>query len=427
MAIRLPAILGWLIPGRLVPAAILLALSWTSGAQAGSVQLHVLDLGTLGGNGTTATDINNLGQVTGQSVAPDGSVNAFRTRPGAAIDPRSDNLNPGGIETFGTLINDAGQIVGTTVNGSFLTGPNRPFNPRTDQLQGFGPFGTTVRGINNSGELVAQLFDEEPLGSGPGHPVRRTPAGEIQRLDDAARTALGDRLVEVQVNDINDAGQAVGLLRVHKDAVVDTVVSFRTGPDAAIDVDNDLFGTIVANDGSGFPTPSFLRINARGEVAGTRFDDGGHPRAFRTPAGAMLDPLRDDLRTPGSTDNSVVALNDAGDVLVQDERGFGYFLIRDDGSVLDLSELFPADDVWRRLDRVTAINNRDEIIGQATDAHGTEHAVLLTLSGGGGGGGAPQPVPLPSAAPAALITLAGWRASRLFGRRSSGWRTFKTT
>jgi probable HAF family extracellular repeat protein len=54
-------------------------------------QYKLLDLGTFGGP-SIANDINEAGQVVGQSRHADGRIEAFRTQPNSPLNPATDGL-----------------------------------------------------------------------------------------------------------------------------------------------------------------------------------------------------------------------------------------------------------------------------------------------------------------------------------------------
>ena len=86
------------------------AVLWANGT--------VTDLGTLpGGVWSFGRDINNRGQVVGESLIPSSGYRAFVWQDGAMI-----NLGtlPGGVESYARGINDHGHIVGASSNGSVI-------------------------------------------------------------------------------------------------------------------------------------------------------------------------------------------------------------------------------------------------------------------------------------------------------------------
>jgi probable HAF family extracellular repeat protein len=68
----------------------------------------IIDLALTGGD-SIGNDINNFGHVVGQRLGADGRNQAFAYIAGVTIDFRA----PAGFDSYGTAINDAGQVLGT--------------------------------------------------------------------------------------------------------------------------------------------------------------------------------------------------------------------------------------------------------------------------------------------------------------------------
>ena len=93
----------------------------------------ITDLGTLGGSESSATAINDRGEVVGYSTrSGDGSLHAFRHSDGRMID-----LLPGPTPSFANDINNRGEVVGTEDAQAFLY--------RRGQVTNIGPGGKDER------------------------------------------------------------------------------------------------------------------------------------------------------------------------------------------------------------------------------------------------------------------------------------------
>jgi probable HAF family extracellular repeat protein len=73
----------------------------------------VVDLGTLGGEFSSAQAVNNRGEVVGQAMTLEGVPHAFRTQPNQPINSLSDDLGapgPSSVQSIATAINNRGQV-----------------------------------------------------------------------------------------------------------------------------------------------------------------------------------------------------------------------------------------------------------------------------------------------------------------------------
>ena len=168
------------------------------------------NIGTLGSSGSYAAGINDAGQVVGYSHVGDTNVvHAFITGPNGM--GMRDLGTLGGADSYANAINDAGQVVGfssltaTEKLHAFITGPEgkgmvdlRPTDVQSDSAAiAINDVGQAV-GYVASGRLPPTGFMTEPDGVG------RIPV-EIPDMGGVGFPIF---------NDINDAGQVVGYTEI---------------------------------------------------------------------------------------------------------------------------------------------------------------------------------------------------------------------
>ena len=302
-------------------------------------QYTVTDLGTLGGNFSTAYAINARGQVVGASgsLGSYPPTHAFLWSDGAMQDL---GLLPGKEWSWATAITDSGHIVGYSgdiagdqaflwtaetglialpipsrdaralginaldhIVGWRAPSPNEAFLYRDGVIESLGPF--TAYGIND---------DDHVVGKGPG----------VARLWDADGP-----------HDLDDEGGSSAAYAISADGLVIAGESSRGGPD--------------------YPRHAVLWTPYGISDLGTL--PGGNEAQARAMSGTLI--------VGGS---STTPLGDAWHAFVYDTNGPGY--------AVDLNDLIPSDSGWV-LREAMGINSAGQIVGDGS-VNGEEHAFLLT-------------------------------------------------
>jgi probable HAF family extracellular repeat protein len=283
-----------------------------------------IDLGTFGGNESTAFAVNGRGQVVGfaTNTIPDefsgnGTQNrAFLWQNGVKQDLGTLGT---GTDAFATLVNEHGQVAGVSLTTTIIdphTGfPNvDPFFWENGKIQDIGTFGGGIGGpfqINNRGQVVGQE-DLPPGGTGKA---------QAFLWKNGVLTHLGTLPggISSSAHWINDAGEIVGFSGIQNDQFLHAVL---WNPEIV-----DL-GTV-----DGDPCSLAQSINSSGQIVGGTLDC--------------------------STGVSLHA-----------------FLWENGGPMVDLNTLIPPGSNLQ-LNQAESINDRAEIAGQATTSSGENHAFML--------------------------------------------------
>jgi hypothetical protein len=308
------------------------------------------------------SSLNNAGDaVLGPSVLVNGSLSPALFTNGVLVAVNA--LFPPGsgwVAATADRINDGGEIAGTgQLNGVIAAFVLTPVPPVTYTIRNVCDFSCTGTLLSNSGSVVVfEQFPAQPqmAVNSPLHGVTAIPSS-----------------VKV-VNAINDVGVIAGA-----DMSARAIVS--APPYSAIENLNSVFGwgagsAMGINDGGdilgfGIPAthvPLFSRlsilnlnqINNSGAITGSYLDRARNTHYF------LFSPLGGVSQLGGRP----VALSNVGHVLIQNAAG-GYG-IQSAGSVVPL----PAGYTWK------ALNDLDEVVGDAADTADPNRAFLYSVSRG---------------------------------------------
>lgn len=349
----------------LLAGITLAAALGVASAQPGGYE--VIDLGTLTGSATDRTSaaaLNDLGQVTGSAyTAANRAQHAFFYSGGVLTD--MGNLrpgDPGAYFSYGTDINNAGQVVGRADSGpvkfaSFFADVGTPMADITT-LGGVGF--VSANGINDAGQVAGTV--RNPF---PSNAAVWSATGGVTDLGNLGGSAYG--------LDINNAGQVTGATSGH---------AFLTGPGGAGMAD---LGTLGGSFSEG------TAVNASGQVTGrsNTLGDGPTHAFFYTSSGGMAD-----LGTLGGSYSEGLGLNDSGFVVGRamtagDAEQHAFVSGVNGVGLFDLN-WFVSLDAGRFLTEAVGINRYGQIV--ANDNAG--HAFLLS------------PVPEPETWAMLLLALA---------------------
>lgn len=299
-------------------------------------------LTTFGKDGTTATAINNRGDIIGTFSYNQGmNIESFLIKDG--------NIQRSALGTVEGL-NDHGDIVGSSgwwddpyrpasiyKNGRTINIPSidRETEP-TERVYG------AAKAINNSGAAVGYIYTTNDLS--PNWGIKRA-----FLYENGTSKAIGiDPNQESYATDINNHGLAVGYGWNGKTST------------AAFIYD----GISTREIGSFGGTESMAySINDYGAVAGYGTTKSGSRHAFIYENGILTD-----LGTFGQTSSVAKKINNRGQVLItaySDNNTASYYLY-ERGVIHNLSDLIAPDPEWR-IAAITDINDTGQILGTACD------------------------------------------------------------
>jgi probable HAF family extracellular repeat protein len=318
------------------------------GSAYGALVYQLADLGTLGGNSSYGTAINDHGTAVGYSTVPGGATHAFRW---SVADGIVDIGNTGGGNSKAFDINNADNIVGQTSNQAFRWKSDTGM-VLIDVALTFG----TANDLNESSEAIGTRDDG---------------GGRTIRWDASNTTSSPFPLTTTQGVAINNLNQFVGLRS--------TGGYYSTGMGIT-----NLVGFL--------PTD----INDSREVVGSAGD-----------VAALLDFDSSSTTLLGKlslTDSfsRALGINEAGTIVGVSE-GTGAFIYDSSmGGLQNLTSLLAAEHSGWTILAAEDINNLGQIVGVGR-FNGVDHAVVLTPI--------PEPVPEPGAVivSAVILGMLPWR------------------
>ena len=269
-----------------------------------------IDLGTLGGGHTDASDINDLGQIVGSSLTNSGEGHAFIYSDGHMIDLG----NFGGEGSLASSINNHGEISINVFSQQYYASAAFLYNINDNSLVALGSFGgdlTVAKSINSQGDIVGSSSISDI-----SYHAFIYRDGVMSDLSLAGSIAEG----------INDAGDIMGTYHA-SDA---TIHAFLYSDGNTLDINGD-------NDHS---IPSGM--NNKGDIVGACVSSLSHPFPFLYKNGIMYD-LNEMIDPILGIELGVgLDINDNGQIIASGSKGHGYLLtpIPEPSTMLLFSGLF---------------------------------------------------------------------------------------
>lgn len=331
--------------------------------------IRFIDLGTLGGNESSAWAIDARGQVVGWSKLPSGERRAFRTCADCTMQDLGTHV--GGSDSIARAISHNGGLVAGS-SGINAHGPGfREFT------QGFIYSGASMISVD---ALFCPCSFNERHGTSEGYGVNDfgtvvgwapSPRANYYHafmwkdgvIEDISEAGLGDPSYS-RAFDVNNAGQIVGYIDR------DDGMTFSEGDREAFIWQDGVFRTL--DHLPGYTSSTAVAINEAGLAVGWS-DDGSSSRAASWSGGSVVG-----LATlAGDANSRALAVNGRGQVVGWSGNGENdsRAVFWQDGFVMDLNSLLPARSGWQLVE-ARGINDQGMIVGTAR-VNGALRAFLL--------------------------------------------------
>ena len=294
---------------------VLISLCTASNLHANNIRYHYIDLGTLGGQESYGTGINNWGQVVGYSETENqGEYRAFLW---TGVKMKTLESFDDDFVSLAWCINDRGQAVGSSLNYAYERRPVLWDHSGLHELETLGGTFSDAYGINRHGEIVGQAtLPNETYEFAHAVSWNKDGITDITPFQSDWSVA----------SSINTKGETVGAY-FNSEGLLRAVLWNKKGVYP--------LGTLGGDQSEAY------WINDKGEAVGwCDLPEGGWHACRWTPHGDTVD-----LGALDGSDSAAFSINDHGDVV-----GTSYFYV--DDNALERSRAF----IWTKKNGMQDLN-----------------------------------------------------------------------